>query len=95
MTPLSRGEERVWRRIERSLREEAPELARLPADLDAGRSVMTGAWMGTVFLTVALVLILVGMAIGEQQMVLGGLSVLGVLPLMIALVALAHRNGRP
>jgi hypothetical protein len=51
--------------------------------------------MGTVFLTVALVLILVGMAIGEQQMVLGGLSVLGVLPLMIALVALAHRNGRP
>jgi hypothetical protein len=95
MTPLSRGEERVWRRIERSLRAEAPELARLPADLDAGRSHMTGAWVGTVFFAVALVLILVGMAIGEQQMVLGGLSVLGVLPLMIALVALAHRNGRP
>lgn len=85
----------MWRRIERSLREEAPELARLPADLDAGRSNLTGAWVGTVFLTVALVLILVGMAIGEQQMVLGGLSVLGVLPLMIALVVLAHRNGRP
>jgi hypothetical protein len=95
MTPLSRGEERVWRRIERSLREEAPELARLPADLDADRSDMIGTRVGTVFLTVAVVLILAGMTVGDRQMVLGGLSVLGVLPLMIALVVLAHRNGRP
>jgi hypothetical protein len=56
---------------------------------------MTGIRVGTVFLTVAVVLILAGMTVGDRQMVLGGLSVLGVLPLMIALVVLAHRNGRP
>ena len=95
MTPLSRDEERVWRRIECSLREEAPELARLAVDLDAGRSDMAGNRVGTVFLTVAVVLILAGMTGGDREMVLGGLSVLGVLPLMIALVVLAHRNGRP
>ncbi|MDX6585136.1 MAG: hypothetical protein QOI10_4320 [Solirubrobacterales bacterium] len=95
MTPLSRGEERAWRRIERSLREEAPELAVLSADLDAGHSDVAWARMGTVFVTVAMVLILAGSSFGERQMVLGGMSVLGVLPLMIALVVLAHRNGRP
>jgi len=95
MTPLSRREERAWRRIERSLREEAPRLASLGADLDAGRSDMTGARVGTVFLAVALLLILAGMALGEWQMVLGGLSVLGVLPLMMTLVVLANRGGRP
>jgi len=78
---------------QRSLRKEAPESAGLSADLDAGRSGMTWARVGIVFLTVALVLILAGTAVGERQMVLGGLSVLGVLPLMIALV-LAHENGR-
>ena len=95
MTPLSRREERAWRRIERSLREEAPRLASLGTELDAGRSDMTGARVGAVFLSVALVLILAGIALGERQMVLGGLSVLGVLPLMMTLVALANRNGRP
>ncbi|MDX6585002.1 MAG: hypothetical protein QOI10_4186 [Solirubrobacterales bacterium] len=65
------------------------------ADLDAGRSDRTGIRVGTVALTVAVVLILAGMTVGDRQMVLGGLSVLGVLPLMIALVVLVHRNGRP
>jgi hypothetical protein len=95
MTPLSRREERAWRRIERSLREEAPWLANLGTDLDVGRSDMTGARVGTVFLAVALVLILAGIALGERQMVLGGFSVLGVLPLMMTLVVLANRGGRP
>jgi ferric-dicitrate binding protein FerR (iron transport regulator) len=95
MTPLSRREERAWRRIERSLREDAPRLASLGAELDAGRSDVTGARVGTVFCAVALLLILAGIALGEWQMVLGGLSVLGVLPLMMTLVVLANRGGRP
>jgi len=95
MTPLSRREERAWRRIERSLREEAPRLAGLGTDLESGRSDITGARVGMVFLAVALVLIVAGVVLREQQMVLGGLSVLGVLPLMMALVVLANRSSRP
>jgi hypothetical protein len=45
-----------------------------------------------VFLTVTSLLLLSGYAFGQPQMVLGGLTVLGTLPVVVALVVLVNRT---
>lgn len=91
MTPMSRKERLAWRRIERALREEAPELVSLGVHLDAGQPDLTGSRVATMLFAMALALIVMGVATAQTQMLLGGLLVVGMSPPIIVLVVLANR----
>jgi Protein of unknown function (DUF3040) len=92
MTGMSRKERLAWRRIERALREEAPELASLGADVDAGHIDASGTRVGTMLLAMAVGLIAMGTVAAQPQMLLGGLLVVLMVPPMVVLVVLANRN---
>jgi hypothetical protein len=94
MATLSRSERRLLRHIERGLLDDDPRLAGLlsgPASASKGRSVHRLTYM---WIAVGLLLIIGGLALRDMEMVLGGVTVFGTLPLVITLVVLVDRTGR-
>jgi hypothetical protein len=92
MVTLSSRERRVLRHIERGLLYDDPRLAALLSDPGTAQPQASAHWVALVFLTVTSLLLLSGYAFGQPQMVLGGLTVLGTLPLVVALVVLVNRT---
>jgi hypothetical protein len=92
MVTLSSRERRVLRRIERGLIYDDPKLAALLSDSGTAQLQASTHWVALVFLTVTSLLLLSGYAFGQPQMVLGGLTVLGTLPVVVALVVLVNRT---
>jgi Protein of unknown function (DUF3040) len=94
MVTLSSRERRVLRRIARGMLDDDPRLAALLSDAGAPQPQPQASVHGValVFLTVTTLLILAGFAFGQPQMVLGGLTVLGTLPVVVALVVLVNRT---
>jgi uncharacterized membrane protein YgcG len=92
MVTLSSRERRALRRIERGLFYDDPRLAALLSDSGTAQPQASTHWVALVFLTVTSLLLLSGYAFNQPQMVLGGLTVLGTLPVVVALVVLVNRT---
>jgi Protein of unknown function (DUF3040) len=94
MTTLSRRDRRVLRRLERSLREDDPQWVSLFSDISAHQPQGFGTRLCVVFLSLAAALILASFGLDDREMFFGGLTVLGLLPLVVVLVMLADGNGQ-
>ncbi|WP_445189231.1 DUF3040 domain-containing protein [Pseudonocardia sp. Cha107L01] len=92
MTTLSRRDRRVLRRMERSLREDDPQWVSLFSEISANQPQVLGTRLCVVFLSLAAALILASVGLDDREMYLGGLTVLGLLPLVVVLVMLADRG---
>jgi hypothetical protein len=89
---LSRRERRALRHIERALIEDDPLLAsRLSGSTKTHSHLAAPAVV--MFVVMAVALMLWGFAVGQMQMVLGGLVVLGTVPLVIGLLLFVFKAG--
>jgi hypothetical protein len=94
MTTLSRKDRQALRRMERSLREDDPQWVRSFSDTGPPRFEVLGARLCAVFLSLAAALILAALGLDDRGMFLGGMIVLGALPLVIVLMMLVDKNGQ-
>ena len=88
MNALSRRDRQVLRRMERSLREDDPQWVNLFSNTNASPTQVSVARLCTVFMSLAAVLILAALDLDDREMYFGGLTVLGLLPLLVVLVML-------
>jgi tryptophan-rich sensory protein len=89
---LSRRERRALRHIARALVEDDPLLASRLSDSTKTHSQLA-APVVVMFVVMAVALMLWGFAVGQMQMVVGGLVVLGTLPLVVGLLVFVFKTG--
>jgi hypothetical protein len=95
MTTLSRKERRALHRMERALREDDPQWVSSFDDAGLPHHDVIRVRVCAVFLSLAAALILAALGLDDRDMFVGGMTVLGSLPLVIVLMVLVDKNGRP
>jgi hypothetical protein len=91
MTTLSRKERRVLRRREHSLHEDDPHWVNSFGKASVTSFQVLLARVCLACLLLATVLILAALALDDSQMVIGGITVLAILPLAILVLMLADK----
>jgi hypothetical protein len=94
MATLSRRERRLLRHIGRGLLDDDPRLAGLLSGPTLASKQPPVHRLTYIWIAMGLLLICGGLALPDMDMVLGGLTVVGALPVVIALVVLVDRTGR-